>query len=100
MAVVLGYIHSPSWIAEPGSFYLRTVLVGTPKKQVAWTPHQDPYKRARAQFAVAHMSNAKWRKVLRAIADADLGLTVSESLSHKRDFRKSLGCERISIPAT
>ena len=47
-------------------------------KQVAWTPHQDPYRRARADFAVAHMSNAKWRKVLRAIANAGLLLTRSE----------------------
>jgi hypothetical protein len=52
--------------------------VPTRKKQVAWTPHQDPYMRARAAFSVAHMSNAKWRKVLRAIATANLRLTRSE----------------------
>jgi hypothetical protein len=40
--------------------------------------HQDPYQRARSAFAVAHMSNAKWRKVLHALATADFGLTRSE----------------------
>jgi hypothetical protein len=49
--------------------------VGHDKKLVVWTPHQDPYRRARAAFAVAHMSNAKWRKVLRVLATADVGFT-------------------------
>ena len=48
------------------------------KKQVVWVPHPDPYQRARAAFSVAHMSNAKWRKALRAIATAELRLTRSE----------------------
>jgi hypothetical protein len=52
---------------------LRTVMAAK-EKHLWWTPHQDPYRRARAAFAVAHMSNAKWRKVLRAIATADLGV--------------------------
>jgi hypothetical protein len=52
--------------------------VARAKKLFTRTPHQDPYQRARAAFAVAHMSNAKWRKVLRAIATTDLGLTRSE----------------------
>jgi len=41
-------------------------------------PCRDAYDRARSAFSVAHMSNAKWRKVLRAIATADLRLTRSE----------------------
>jgi hypothetical protein len=53
-------------------------IVAARKIQVGWVPHQDPYKRARSAFSVAHMSNAKWRKVLRAIATAELGLTRSE----------------------
>jgi hypothetical protein len=48
------------------------------KKHIVWIPHQDPYKRARAEFSVAHMSNAKWRKVLRAIATCELQLSRSE----------------------
>lgn len=48
------------------------------EKQIEWTPHRDPYQRARAAFGVAHMSNAKWRKVLKAIATADLRLARSE----------------------
>jgi hypothetical protein len=39
---------------------------------------KDPYARARATFVVAHMSNAKWRKVLRAIATAEMRLSRSE----------------------
>src|SRR5688572_27533841 len=37
-----------------------------------WTPHRDPYEVARAAFKVSYMSNANWRKVLAAIAAADL----------------------------
>jgi len=48
------------------------------KKRVVPMPRVDAYARARAAFSVAHMSNAKWRKVLRAFAAADLQLTRSE----------------------
>jgi hypothetical protein len=50
-------------------------LVPTNRKKQART---DDYAKARAAFSVAHMSNAKWRKVLRAVATADLRLTRSE----------------------
>jgi len=39
-----------------------------------WTPHRDPYECAVAAFKVSYMSNAKWRKVLAAIATADLNI--------------------------
>ena len=38
----------------------------------------NSYARARATFAVAHMSDTKWRKVFTAIATAGLGLTRAE----------------------
>ncbi len=41
-------------------------------KTVALSELKDMYERARAAFSVAHMSNAKWRKVLRALATADI----------------------------
>lgn len=43
-----------------------------PKPPVRWTPHHDEYERASAVFSASYMSNAKWQKVLTAIAQADL----------------------------
>ena len=39
-----------------------------------WTPHRDPYERALEPFRVSYMSNAKWRKVLVAIATTGLDI--------------------------
>ena len=52
--------------------------MATKKKQIEWTPHKDPYQRARSSFSIAYMSNAKWRKVLKLIATANLQLSRSE----------------------
>jgi len=38
------------------------------------TPRRDPYERAVAALSVSYMSDAKWRKVLGAIADAGIEL--------------------------
>ncbi len=38
----------------------------------------DSYARARAAFAVTHMSDTKWRKGFTAIATTELGLTRAE----------------------
>jgi hypothetical protein len=66
------------------------------KEQVAWTPSNDPYERARARFSVAHMSNAKWRKVLRAIANSNLGLTRSEWKCIDSDYVMVHGIPRLT----
>lgn len=48
-----------------------------PKTQVAWTPHRNPYEWCASNFRVSYMSNAKWYRVLEAIAAAELDVTRS-----------------------
>ncbi len=49
---------------------------------IRWTPHQDQYTKFSSQFSASYMSNAKWRKVFTAIADAiansSLRVTIAE----------------------
>ena len=61
-----------------------------------WMDSPDAYERARATFSVAHMSNAKWRKVLRAIATADLRLTRSEWKCIDSDYVAVHGIPRVT----
>jgi hypothetical protein len=49
-----------------------------PRIPIVWTPHCDPYDRARAAFSASYMSDAKWRKAFGAIAGAGLHLDQAE----------------------
>jgi hypothetical protein len=47
-------------------------LMSTKDGPTRGRPRQDPYRKARAAFSAAYMSNAKWRKVFAALATMDL----------------------------
>src|SRR6266545_5706800 len=64
------------------------------RPQVRWTPHRDQYEVARAAFSVAYMSNAKWYKALRAIAQAHLHLELAEWKFIDSDLISALGVPR------